>query len=114
MGTIIAAGLNIVLNIIFIPKYGFIAAAYTTLFCYFVLMFVHLFITRIVLRVNLYDDWFMFAAIGAVVLLAALFMSLYSTMLIRYTILATLCILYLILNRKPIKGAIRIMKGNKA
>lgn len=39
--TIIAAILNIVLNILFIPKYGYKIAAVTTLFCYFILMVLH-------------------------------------------------------------------------
>lgn len=70
----IAAAMNIILNLIFIAKFGFLAAAYTTLFCYFVLMFVHLFINRIVLKVHVYDDWFMFVAIGAVAASAIGFM----------------------------------------
>ena len=34
MNTLIAAGCNIVLNYIFIPRYGYVAAAYTTLVSY--------------------------------------------------------------------------------
>ncbi len=34
VGTMAAAALNIILNSLFIPKYGYIAAAYTTVFCY--------------------------------------------------------------------------------
>lgn len=42
------AGLNILLNAVFIPRYGFIAAAYTTLASYFVLMAMHwLFMNRV-------------------------------------------------------------------
>ena len=37
----IAAGLNVILNIIFIPKGGFIAAGYTTLCAYIVLSLMH-------------------------------------------------------------------------
>lgn len=39
--TIIAAVINIVLNFIFIPMYGYIAAAYTTVFSYVVALFLH-------------------------------------------------------------------------
>ncbi len=38
--TIVAAILNVILNIIFIPKMGYIAAAYTTLLSYFILFIV--------------------------------------------------------------------------
>lgn len=35
LNTVIAAGLNLILNYIFIPRYGYMAAAYTTLVaCY--------------------------------------------------------------------------------
>lgn len=99
-GTVIAAGMNVTLNFIFIPKYGFVAAAYTTLFCYFVLMFVHLYITRIVMKVYLYDDWYMFLALGVIALISVIFMSIYQLLLIRYAILTILCMIYLITNRQ--------------
>lgn len=44
IASVFAAVINIILNYIFIPRYGYIAAAYTTLFGYFVLMILHMFI----------------------------------------------------------------------
>lgn len=44
--TIIISSINLVLNYIFILKYGFIAAAYTTLFSYFVFLIIHLVISK--------------------------------------------------------------------
>ena len=41
LNTLIAAALNIVLNLIFIPKYGYIAAAYTTVISYLVSFVFH-------------------------------------------------------------------------
>lgn len=41
LNTIIAAGCNIILNYLFIPKYGYVAAAYTTLFSYIVAFVLH-------------------------------------------------------------------------
>lgn len=41
VGTFIAAALNIILNYFFIPQYGRVGAAYTTLFTYFVYFFLH-------------------------------------------------------------------------
>lgn len=41
INTLIAAGTNLVLNYIFIPKFGYIAAAYTTLFSYFLAFLLH-------------------------------------------------------------------------
>lgn len=46
LSTILAAIINIVLNFIFIPKYGFISASYSTLFSYLFLCFVHVFLAK--------------------------------------------------------------------
>lgn len=43
-GTVITAGINILLNYYYITKYGFIAAAYTTLFIYICYLIFHIFI----------------------------------------------------------------------
>lgn len=43
--TFCAAVINIVLNYVFIKKYGYIAAAYTTLFTYFLYFYLHLFLS---------------------------------------------------------------------
>ena len=41
LASIVAAILNIVLNLIFIPKFGFLAAAYTTLLSYIIFALIH-------------------------------------------------------------------------
>lgn len=46
LGTIVAAVLNVGLNYVFILKFGFIAAAYTTLFAYLCYLLLHLLISR--------------------------------------------------------------------
>ena len=113
MGTILAGVMNIVLNFIFIPKFGYIAAAYTTMFCYFVLMFVHLFITKKFLKVKLYDDPFMFLALIVSAGLTCIFMSLYGTVLVRYALLVVVCIIYLVSNKKYIVAFINSKKKSK-
>ena len=45
-GTLAAAVINVITNYIFIKMYGFIAAAYTTLFSYAVFLALHLYISR--------------------------------------------------------------------
>ncbi len=52
----IGAGLNIILNSIFIPMVGLIAAAFTTLFCYIVFMFMHYIFMRKVCRDEKIDE----------------------------------------------------------
>lgn len=46
INTVIAAGSNLILNIIFIPKYGAIAAAYTTVVSYFISFLIHYFSSK--------------------------------------------------------------------
>lgn len=46
LGTTFAAVLNIILNWIFIPRYGYIAAAYTTLFCYMLYFLLHRYLSK--------------------------------------------------------------------
>ena len=48
--SVAGALLNVALNAVFIPMFGFIAAAYTTLFCYLVFMALHYLFSRKVLR----------------------------------------------------------------
>lgn len=44
--SIISAGLNLLLNYVFIPQYGYIAAGYTTLICYVVNSLMHIIVLR--------------------------------------------------------------------
>lgn len=46
VGTAVAALINICLNALFIPKYGYVAAAYTTLISYIVYFSIHVIIAR--------------------------------------------------------------------
>jgi O-antigen/teichoic acid export membrane protein len=54
IGTIIAAGINIILNIIFIPIYGYIAAAVTTVISYFFGYIFHILITTKIIKIDFY------------------------------------------------------------
>ncbi len=53
INSIIAAIINIILNYIYIPKYGYIAASYTTLFSYIVLFLLHYIFVRFKLKYNI-------------------------------------------------------------
>ena len=95
IATIVGAVLNIVLNAVFIPKFGFIAAGYTTLACYILYAFAHYFFMRRVLRkfmngTKIYDVRIILA-LGLFLLLgAAAIMLLYTRPVIRYCLLAVL------------------------
>lgn len=88
IGTCIAASLNLVLNYIFIPIYGFVAASYTTFISYFVLMVAHYIYTRYILKVKLYDDYYMFGAIFVTSVIARVLSLSYDYTLLRYILLS--------------------------
>lgn len=56
--SVAAALLNYVLNAVFIPKYGYIAAAYTTLVGYLFLLLIHMGLVRRLCYNHIYDDRF--------------------------------------------------------
>lgn len=55
LGTMGAALLNIILNYIFIYRYGYVAAAYTTLFTYLIYFFTHYVISRKIFKENIFN-----------------------------------------------------------
>lgn len=75
-GTVFAALVNIVLNWIMIPRYGYIAAAYTTLVGYACLLVIHFFLARRTGYIASYDTKFIFLSLAGVfvVMLAALWL----------------------------------------
>lgn len=68
VGTILTAAANILLNLYFIPRYGYVAAAYTTAVSYFLLMLYHWIVYRFVIKEDVIDAqncilYFIFATI---------------------------------------------------
>ena len=91
-GTVIAAIINIILNYIFIPIYGYYAAAYTTLMCYILLWLIHLFITKALLGVQIYDDIFLLCCMLFVIVLIPVTLYMYKYKYIRYAAILMLFI----------------------
>ncbi len=92
LGSCVGAILNIVLNLIFIPKFGFIAAGYTTLVCYILFGVLHYMFMRRVCKEYLdgyrvYDPKIIFG-IGALLVIGSFIMLLlYNAMIVRYCLL---------------------------
>ena len=89
--TVVAAIINIVLNGIFIPVFGYVAAAYTTLASYIIFTFSNYFAYKVVckkqnLNDNLFDykKLFLIAVVFCTFCFAA--MGLYTHSMIRYTL----------------------------
>ena len=100
IGTMIAAGLNIILNIIFIPIFGYMAAAYTTLIGFLVLVFMHYMISKRMDIVGMYDNRFVFSTVFIMIVVSILCQSLYTTIVIRYSLIFALGIVFIVLIKK--------------
>ena len=55
IGSVLSAILNIILNIIFIKKFGYIAAGYTTMVSYMILMIFHFIGARVVAKIKIFS-----------------------------------------------------------
>lgn len=103
VATIFAAGANLVLNYYFVPRYGFIAAAYTTMACYICLMAAHNFVVRVLLKQHIYSDSFLYLAVIICGLLCIGAMILYPFVIVRYVLITVIVIIFLIGNKTTIR-----------
>lgn len=95
VATMIAAFLNIVLNYIFILKYGYIAAAYTTLFTYFLYFCFHLFVSIKIENKLIFSSRIIILSSIAVIVLSIISLMTTSNIFIRYIIIIILMIFYI-------------------
>ncbi len=113
-----AAVLNIALNHIFVPIYGYFAAGYTTLASYLVFAFAHYLFMRIVCRKHNYTERLVDIRMMLLILVAffvctAVLMVGYEYAVIRYIAAAVIAI-GLILNRKKLMKILKRTRVKKA
>lgn len=85
-GTVISAVVNIVLNIIFIPLFGYVAAAYITLITYILQFVFHWCISKYLLKADIFEFKYFLYSIIVVCGFSTLFMLLVNEIIIRYLI----------------------------
>jgi len=104
LATMGAAVLNVVLNYIFIAKYGFIAAAYTTLAAYTIYLILHIVISRKMVKFFILPlKWMLaFAAIAAI--MAAGCIVFMNNLILRWLLCAVIIIPMLLLLIKDVGG----------
>lgn len=107
--SIIAALANVILNIIFIPVFGYIAAAYTTLIAYIVFSFMHYFFMIRITNKKIYDIKFIFWSSFILILASFGIMCLYDYFIIRYSIIVIVLVIIFI-KRKDIILTIKQIK----
>ena len=114
IGSCAAALINWVLNRAFIPRYGYIAAAYTTLASYLILMVLHFILARFILKEKVYDDLYMFLAMLAMTVVGLSFLNLYGDgikmILVRYVIAIAITGVFAIINRHDIITLVQFVK----
>lgn len=108
VASILAAGLNIFLNYIFIRKYGFIAAGYTTLTGYILYSLGHYFFMKRVEQkhangYSYYNEKFIFFVSLIFTAISLAIVPLYNSLAVRYIIISMIA-LVLFFSRKKIFG----------
>ena len=102
VGTLIAAAANVILNYIFIPIFGYIAAAYTTLAGYILLLFIHYLFVRRIGKHHIYDMRFNIMLLISSLVIGVLTTLLYQMPAVRWSIICILivCALYIVIKSR--------------
>ena len=102
LASISAAGINFILNLYFIPKYGYIAAAYTTLVSFLWLMLVHMFLVYRIGYAVVYDWKFNIIIVLFVGVYTGIVHLLYGFTVVRYLTIAvySVVLIYLCVKNK--------------
>lgn len=111
--SIVAAIINIILNFIFIPRFGYMAAAYTTLVGYMMLLFMHMFLVYRLKYTAAYSYKLIFVIIGISFISLIIATILYKFLVIRYSILGIYILVILILlikMKKKLTGVVANVK----
>jgi len=95
LSTIAAAALNIGLNILLIPIFGYVAAAYTTLFGYLCLMIFHYASLKSLKKAHWYDNRFNFLVLLFALALVPVSNFLYGHTMVRYIVILVMAVMSL-------------------
>lgn len=112
IGSITAMLLNIVLNYFFIKWYGYIAAGYTTLFCYFVQASIDHIAMRKVVGQKVYNMKIIGLMSLAVIGVSLVSNLLYDFLIARYVIIGVIFVLCIVF-RKKIIGLFKVLRAKK-
>lgn len=111
--TVLAAGINIALNYVLIPKYGYIAAAYTTEAAYLIYTFLHfLNYRRIAEKDKIFNDFIIWGITIFTTLICLITGLFYNSWVIRYGMIVAIIIVVICL-RKQVVSVLKQLFGNK-
>lgn len=117
VASISGAVANLILNAIFIPIFGYIAAGYTTLVCYIAFTFAHYLIMKKIAKknfgeVSIFDMKYIMILSSVVIIMTVVFAVIYKYTIIRYSVLAIL-LLVLYVKRSIVIDTLKIMKKTR-
>lgn len=104
--------LNIVLNLIFIPRFGYIAAGFTTLVCYIIQAIIDYFLMAKIVKRPVYNLKFILLFSFFVILFSILCMFIYQYRILRISIAVIITLLIFIFYNK-IKKVFKILRGKE-
>ena len=112
--SVVGAVLNIILNVIFIPIFGYVAAAYTTLSCYMIFMIMHYVFSYKVLKEQkikekVYDNKIIFLLVLLISIICLGSMITYESYLVRI-VLIVLVMGCCTVKRKAIKDLLHTIR----
>ena len=112
-GSVIAAVINIVLNYFFIKKYGYLAAAYTTLFTYVVYFVFHYILAKRIHGYNVFSNIVIGLSSFGVILFSFIAELLVEKFIFRYIIVLIFLIIFFYMEEKYYGILKKIMYKNK-
>lgn len=110
VGSLVAVIFNLILNYIFINKYGYVAAGFTTLVCYAIQAFIDYLAMRIVVGYSVYDTKFIMILSLVIIIVSILGSLIYDYLLIRL-FMVTIFIILAFLFRNRIFNTFKMTKN---
>ena len=111
--SVIAAVLNLFLNFIFIRKFGYQAAAYTTLVSYFVFFVMHYIGKRCVTKVKIYDMKYLMIVSLLLLIVCFTYVFTNNNIIIRYLVLFIVTVFIIIKYKDDFFGMIKNVVGGR-
>lgn len=112
IGTFIAAVTNVILNYIFLPKFGYYAAAYTTLVSFIILSIIQGIEMKKIHKKNLYDLKLLFSFSAIIIIVCLSFNFIYAYTILRYMIIF-LFLVFIYVKRMKIINILKLITKKK-
>lgn len=116
IGTLFAAVINYSLNSLFIPVFGYIAAAYATFASYLVLALFHLVVHKKITKKRIYNDGYIWTIAIFTTLISFVISLFYEVVLLRYSLLMMVFLIFFGIaykKKKKIMGLYEILSDKK-